>query len=198
MPEPVTDKITAANQAAKSTSQVHPITAIDSKRVWECPWYAVRQDRIHLPNGSEGVYNVVELADAVWVVPMTTSGEIVLLWHYRYPLQTWGWELPSGGGIARPEDVLPTAQRELHEEAGGTATDWRFLMQVSTMKGVGTEHAHLYLATGVTLGSTEHEPAEVMTVHTFPAAEVYRMARGGEIHDGIGVLALLLAEPFLK
>lgn len=174
----------------------NPITTIDSRRVWDCPWYAVRQDRIHLPDGSEGVYNVVELGDAVWVVPVTTSGEIVLLWHYRYPLQKWGWELASGS-VTGGDDVLETAQRELREEAGGTATDWRFLMKVSTVKGIGTEQAHLYLATGVTLGNTEHEPAEVMTVHSFPIGEVYRMARAGEIHDGIGVLALLLAEPFL-
>ena len=175
----------------------HPIYPLESRRVWECPWYAVRQDRIHLPDGSEGVYNVVELADAIWVVPVTTEGEIVLLWHYRYPLRTWGWELPSGGGVHSREEALLAAQRELREEAGGIAADWRFLMQVSTTKGIGTEHAHLFLATGVTLGETEHEPAEVMTVHTFPADEVYRMARSGEIHDGVGVLALLLAEPFL-
>lgn len=195
---PVTNKTTAANQAAKSVPQGHPITAIESHRVWECPWYAVRQDRILLPDGSEGVYNVVELDDAVWVVPVTTDGQIILLWHYRYPIQQWGWELPAGGGIKRAEDALPAAQRELREEAGGTANDWRFLMQVSTTKGIGTEHAHLYLATGVTMGNTEHEPAEVMTVHTFPIDEVYRMARAGEIHDGIGVLALLLAEPFIR
>jgi len=175
----------------------HPITAIDSHRVWECPWYAVRQDRIRLPNGTEGVYNVVELDDAVWVIPVTTSGEIILLWHYRYPLQTWGWEFPSGGGVKSRDEALLAAQRELREEAGGTTSDWRYLMQVSSTKGIGTEHAHLFLATGVTIGSTEHEPAEVMSVHTFPAVEVYRMARAGEIHDGIGVLALLLAEPFL-
>ena len=179
-------------------TETHPITPLDSRRVWECPWYAVRQDRIQLPDGSEGVYNVVELADAVWVVPVTTSGEIILLWHYRYPLQTWGWELPSGGGITRAEDVLTTAQAELLQEAGGTAANWRFLMKVATTKGIGTEYAHLYLATGVTLGSTDHEPAEVMTVHSFPIDEVYRMARAGEIHDGIGVLALLLAEAFIR
>ncbi len=198
MPEPVTNKTTAAKPDANSLTQGHPITALESRRVWDCPWYGVRQDRIQLPNGSEGVYNVIELNDAVWVVPVTTSGEIVLLWHYRYPLKTWGWEFPAGGGVTKPEDALPAAQRELREEAGGIAADWRFLMKVLTMKGTGTEHAHLYLATGVTLGETEHEAAEVMTVHTFPKDEVYRMARAGEIHDGVGVLALLLAEPFLR
>lgn len=175
----------------------HPITSLDSQRAWDCPWYGVRQDRIRLPDGSEGVYNVLELRDAVWVVPVTTRGEIVLLWHYRYPVRRWGWELPSGS-VTPDSNPLATAQGELLEEAGGMATDWRFLMTVSTMKGIGTEQAHLYLATGVTLGVTHHEPAEVMTVHTFPTVEVFRMARAGEIHDGIGVLALLLAESYLK
>jgi len=63
----------------------------------------------------------------------------------------------------------------------------------STMKGIGTEYAHLYLATGVTLGATHHEPAEVMTVHTLSVEQVLAMARTGEIHNAISVLALLLA-----
>jgi ADP-ribose pyrophosphatase len=66
-------------------------------------------------------------------------------------------------------------------------------MKASTMKGIGTEVAHLFLATGVTLGATHHEPAEVMTVHTLPVDQVMRMARAGEIHDAISVLAILLA-----
>lgn len=174
----------------------HPITPIDSRRAWDCPWYGVRQDRIRLPNGDEGVYNVLELPNAVWVVPVTAEGEIVLLRHYRYPLGRWIWEVPAGGA-EKGDDTLATAQRELREETGGEAQEWRFLMQSSTMKGIGTEQAFLYLATGVTLGETAHEPAEVMTVHKFPIAEALRMARAGEIDDAVGVLALLLAEPFL-
>jgi ADP-ribose pyrophosphatase len=170
----------------------HPITAIDSRRAWECRWYSVRQDRINLPDGSESEYNVVELPDAVWVVPVTSAGEVVLLYHYRYPLGAWGWELPSGS-ISPDGDALATAQRELAEEAGGTASEWKFLLRASTMKGIGTEYAHLYLASGVTLGATQHEPAEVISVHTFSVEETLRMARAGEIHDAIGVLALLLA-----
>ncbi|MEO8606391.1 MAG: NUDIX hydrolase [Chloroflexota bacterium] len=170
----------------------HPITAIDSRRAWECRWYSVRQDRINLPNGSEGEYNIVELPDAVWVVPLTTAGEVVLLYHYRYTLGAWGWELPSGS-ISPGDDALATGQRELAEEAGGTASDWKFLLRASTMKGIGTEYANLYLASGVTLGATHHEPAEVITVHTFSIKEAVRMARAGEIHDAISVLALLLA-----
>jgi 8-oxo-dGDP phosphatase len=112
----------------------HPITPIESRRAWDCRWYGVRQDRIRLPDGSEGEYNVVELPDAAWVVPVTDDGHIALLYHYRDPLGAWGWELPSGS-IAAGDTALDTAQRELFEEAGGTATDWRLLMKASTMKG---------------------------------------------------------------
>lgn len=178
------------------TNNAHPIIPLSSRRAWECPWYAVRQDRILLPGGAEGVYNVVEMHDAVWVVPVTAAGDIVLLWHYRYPLKAWGWELPSGR-IDDGQTADETARRELAEEAGGTAVDWRFLLRTPTMKGIGDEYAHLYLATGVTLGATHHEPAEVLTVHTLPAARVLAMARGGDISDAVSCLALLLAEPFL-
>lgn len=178
------------------TNHPHPITPIDSRRAWDCPWYGVRQDRILLPNGSEGVYNVLELPDAVWILPVTTAGEIVLLRHYRYPLQKWIWELPAGH-VETGDEPLESAKRELREETGGEAAEWRFLLKSNTMKGIGTETAHLFLAMGVTLGATAHEPAEVMTVHPFPPTEVLRMARAGEIEDAISVLALLLAEPYL-
>jgi 8-oxo-dGTP pyrophosphatase MutT (NUDIX family) len=172
----------------------HPIVPLDSRRAWECPWYGVRQDRISLPDGGEGVYNVVELPDAVWIVPVTADGQIALLYHYRYPLREWGWELPSGS-ISPGDTPQATAQRELLEEAGGTAEDWRHLMTVNTMKGIGTERAHLFLATRVTLGATHHEPTEVMTVHPLPTPQVIAMAKAGQVADAISILALLLAEP---
>jgi 8-oxo-dGTP pyrophosphatase MutT (NUDIX family) len=176
---------------AKTLRTDRPITPIDSQAAWNCRWYGVRKDRIRLPDGSEGEYNVLELPDAVWVLPITEAGEVVLLHHYRYPLGRWLWELPSGS-ISLVDSPAATAIRELEEEAGGIACDWRTLLTVSTMKGIGTEQAHLFMATGVTLGATDHEPAEVMTIHTFPQAEALRMARAGEIEDAISVLAILL------
>ncbi len=175
----------------------HPITPLDSRIAWECPWYRVRQDRIRLPNGGEGVYNVVEKCDAVWAVPVTPAGEIVLIRNYRYPLREWVWELPSGG-VADGLTPLESAQRELAEEAGGTATEWRLLLRASAMNGIGTEYAYLYLATDVVLGQAEPEPTEAMSVHRVSAAEALRRARAGEINDAVSALALLLAEPYLE
>ena len=51
---------------------------------WSCPWYNVPQDEIITPDGKPGVYNVVQHPGAVWTVPVTAAGEIVLTKTYRY------------------------------------------------------------------------------------------------------------------
>ncbi len=178
------------------TTDRPPFTLIESHIAWECPWYAVRQDRLRLPDGSEGVYNVVHKCDAVWIVPVTPAGEIVLIHNYRHTLGEWCWELPAGG-IKDGQSPLQAAQDELREEVGGTADHWRLLLRVSTMNGLGDEYAHVFLATGVTLGTPHHEPTEVMTVHAVSPARALAMAREGAINDATSVMALLLAAPLL-
>ena len=58
------------------------------------------------------------------------------------------WELPAGK-IDNREPPLQTAQRELAEEAGVTATCWDSLADYVASPGVFTEVVHLYLATGI-------------------------------------------------
>jgi ADP-ribose pyrophosphatase len=170
----------------------HPITRLESRRAWESRWYSIRKDRIQLPGGGTGEYNVVEAGDAVWILPLTAAGEVVLLYQYRYTLGKWIWELPSGG-IERGGDPLEAAQRELLEEAGGSAPNWRFLMRVATMMGIGDQYGYLYQADDVKLGDTAHEPAEVINVHLVPVEQAVAMARAGEIEDAISALMIMLA-----
>ena len=182
---------------AKITPNNHiPITTIDSRIAWDCPWYAVRQDRLRLPDGGEGVYNVVHKNDAAWIVPVTAAGEIVLIYNYRHTLGEWCWELPAGS-LKDGQTPLQAAQEELREEIGAETNDWRFLLKVSTMNGLGDEYAHVFLATGVTPGEPHREPMEIMTAHTVPLAEALAMAQRGEINDAVSVMALLLAAPLL-
>lgn len=61
-----------------------PFQTLSSRTAWSCPWYRVRQDEIRLPDGQTAVYNVVEKPEAVWIIPVTADGEIVLIRTYRY------------------------------------------------------------------------------------------------------------------
>ncbi len=182
--------------AAPMLRDDHPITRIDTKIDWQCRWYHVRKDRIRLPDGGEGEFNIVQMADSVWVVPLTDNGEIVLIRNYRYPLGMWCWELPAGH-IEDGQSAEAAARQELREEAGGTARDIRFLMRVATINGFSDHYGHFFLARGVTLEPPRQERAEVMTVHTLPVDEALSLARTGQMNDAVSVMALLLAEPFL-
>jgi ADP-ribose pyrophosphatase len=165
--------------------------------LWQSGWYNLRQDRLRTPAGDEFTYTLVEHPGAVWVVPITTDGHIVLIWHYRYTVDNWCYEVPAGGlspGLA-PEEV---ARRELLEEVGGTAVDLRYIGQFYTSNGISNEMAHVYLATRVDLGETHREPTELMEIRLVPVEEALRMAREGEISDGPSALALLRCEPLLR
>ena len=177
--------------------QTSPIRSLSSNIVWSCPWYRVRQDEIMLPNGSRGVYNVVEHSGAVWIIPVTAEGEIALLRHFRYTVDDWCWEIPAGGlkpGVSQEE----TAIIELKEEVGGTAGELEYLGHFYTSNGICNEIAHVFLASGVHLGPVSHEPAEIMEVHIKPVDEVLRMAHENEISDGPSALALLLFEDKIR
>jgi ADP-ribose pyrophosphatase len=169
---------------------------VDARRVvWSCPWYAVRRDEIVTPDGEAGVYNVVTKQNAVWIVPLTANGEIVLIYNYRYTVDDWCWEVPAGG-VEGGETPLATAQAELRQEVGGTAVSWQHITDFYVCNGFCDEIAHLFLARDVRLDQTpRRESTEVMEIHRFPRAEALQMARSGQISDGPSALALLLCEP---
>lgn len=175
------------------TKPPSPFLTQGSQIVWSCPWFHVRQDEIILPDGSEGVFNIVQHPGAAWIIPVTADGKIVLLYHYRYTVDDWCWEVPAGG-LMSGRTLEETAIEELEQEVGGKAADVSYVGRFYTANGICDEEAHIFLATGVTLGETYHEPAEVMEIHQLEISEVVSMARSGEISDGPTALAILLAE----
>jgi len=176
-----------------ANSDQSPFRTVTSKVVWSCSWYSIRQDEIILPDGDHGVYNVVQHPGAAWVIPVTSKGFIALLYHYRYTVNDWCWEIP-GGGIKAGQSLEETALAELKEEVGGTASAIEYAGSFYTANGICNEEAHIFIATGVYLGMPDHEPTEIMEVHRKPIKEVLRMAHTNEISDGPTALALLLSE----
>lgn len=170
-----------------------PIEATASRIVWESPWYRIRQDDLRLANGATGMYNVVEMPDCVFVVPVLEDGRIVLIRNYRHTLKEWVWEVPAG--TIKPEQSPEEAvHAELLEEAGGIAEELIFLQKASTMNGIGEQIAYFYLAKGVTLQAQEQEETEFINVHPMPAEEAFRLVFAGKMNDSISITALLLAK----
>ena len=102
------------------------------------------------------------------------------------------WELPAGK-LEPHEPPLSTAQRELAEEAGCSARDWRSLGTCLSSPGVFTEVLHLFLATGIVPAATAHERAEVIEIHWLPLETACEWALASTITDAKTVIGLLRA-----
>ena len=90
---------------------------LDSHVVWQSRWYGLRQDRLVTPTGHEFTYTFIDHPGAVWVVPVTPDGQVVLIWHYRYAVDDWCYEVPAGGllrdrgGRRRRQNPSPKRRR---------------------------------------------------------------------------------------
>src|SRR5579871_6465427 len=125
---------------------------------------SVTTDEVVLPNGHRALLEVVHHPGGAAVVAVDAGQRVCLLRQYRYVAGGWLWELPAGK-LEPHEAAVVTAQRELLEEAGVSATEWHDLGTVLSSPGVFGEVLHLYLARGLSTATAAHEHAEVNEVH---------------------------------
>jgi ADP-ribose pyrophosphatase len=160
--------------------------------------FRIRQDTVRWPDCSTRPYTYVEASAAVFVVPETTLGQIVLIRQVRYTAGDWIWEVPAGGFHdfeGSPEDL---ARRELAEEVGGSGDRFEYIGWFRPGTSLIDQICHIVLARGVRLDcKPKREPAEVIEVHPTSTARALEMARGGAMIDGCSALALLRCEPLL-
>ena len=161
--------------------------------------YRIRRDHVRLPSGVETDYAYMESHGAVWVVPVTDDGQIVLIRQYRYAVDDWVWEVPAGGKHDHVGSDEELARRELGEEVGATCESLQPIGWFYGAVSISTSRCQIFLARGVRLdGSPHREPGEIIEVHPMPIAEALAMARQGQMKDGKSALALLMCEPYLR
>lgn len=154
-------------------------------------------EQVALPNGVEVEMEIVRHPGGAAVVAIDEKQNTCMLRQYRYACDGWVWELPAGK-IDNNEAPLLTAQRELQEEAGRTATKWQSLGHMISSPGVFTEVVHCYLATGLSVCETGHEPEELIEIHWLPFEEAVEWAIDNRINDAKSVIGLLRAQAFLR
>lgn len=168
----------------------NPWTTYGSKNVYENPWISVREDDVLRPDGKPGIYGVVQMKNkAIGVLPIDASGNVYLVGQFRYPLNRYSWEIPEGGCPAG-EDPLAAAKRELLEETGLTAAEWRTLGRAHLSNSVTDEEAHWFLATHLKQGTAQPEGTERFAYRRVQFKEALRMAVSGEITDALSILAI--------
>jgi ADP-ribose pyrophosphatase len=167
------------------------IRTLDTRIVYENRWMRLREDAIRRPDGSDGIYSVVEKPDFVVIIPMEADGRVHLVQQYRYPVGARYWEFPQGSWEQTPKaDPSEVACGELREETGLQATCMVHAGHLFTVYGFSSQGYHVYLATGLQSGDADldHEEQDLVS-RAFPLAEIEQMIRDGEIKDATTVAA---------
>ena len=95
------------------------------------------------------------------------------------------------------EDLEVVARKELLEEIGGVCQQLDYVNCFYANNGVSDIRCDVFLAQRVELHQSKPEDTELIEIHPFPKDDVFRMARAGEITDGMSALSLFLCERFM-
>ena len=157
-------------------------TQVSSKIMYQNPWITVREDQTRDLAGNLGVYSYMESRDSCMIVAVDDKERIYFVRGFRYPSQSFGWELPGGGGDG--EDLLAASKRELEEETGITAQSWDKLGEAYVCNGLMTEKMAVYLARDLSFGGHKEKPGEVFgDMRFFTRDEIDALITQGEIND---------------
>ena len=160
------------------------------RTAYENAWITIWHDEVTRPDGAPGVYGVVHFANlAAGVLVLDESDRVLLVGQHRYALDDWSWEIPEGG-VPAGETALEGARRELLEETGVEAREWRELARLHLSNSVSDELAVLFLATGPTHGIAAPDGTEALEIRWLPFEEALSMTLDGRISDAMTVVAV--------
>ncbi len=169
---------------------------VSGEEVFSGKLLRVRRDLVRLPDGNQSVREYVRHPGAVVMVALFEDGRVLLERQFRYPHGRDFIELPAGK-LEPGEPHLETAQRELLEETGYVASDWRRLGVLHPSVGYTDEAIELFLAKGLTKREARLDDGEFLEVLEVPFAEAIAMVRDGRITDAKSIAGLLWVKSFL-
>jgi ADP-ribose pyrophosphatase len=115
---------------------------------------------------------------------------ILLERQYRHAAQRFLWELPAGR-IDHGESELSAAKRELIEETGYTASEWRPILKYYASPGFVDETMAIYMARNLKRGKAQPEADERIQHSLVSLSNALKMLKKGTIQDGKTAIGLL-------
>jgi ADP-ribose pyrophosphatase len=172
-------------------------TTVDSRKVFDGGLLHVRVDKVRLPNGHFSTREYIEHQGAATVLAFVDERTVLLERQYRYPLRRHFIELPAGK-IDPGEEPLQTAQRELKEECGYEAAQWRHLTTLHPCIGYADERIELYLARDLKHVGAKLDEDEFLEVFAITVEEALEWVRQGRITEPKAITGLLWAEKLMR
>jgi 8-oxo-dGTP pyrophosphatase MutT (NUDIX family) len=153
-----------------------PWRVLSSRVVMSDPWLTLRADTCETVEGARiDPFYVIETADVVAVIAISTDDQLVLVRQYRHGYGATTLEIPAGR-VDQDEDPVKAGLRELGEETGYRGGHARVLRTYSPNTLRYANRVHVVLVEGVSLGvDRQDDPRERIEVVTWP------LARAGDL-----------------
>ena len=157
----------------------------------------VRADKVRMPDNNLAEREVVIHPGAVAVLALDDAFQVLVIRQYRHPVKRLLWEIPAGLRDVSGEPTWATARRELLEEAGYRARDWRVLVDYYSSPGFSTERLRIFLARDLEFVPEAErdfvpEDEETQLVSAWlPLDEAVRRVFAGELHNGPAALGIM-------
>jgi len=159
---------------------------INSKIVYETPWIKVREDDVIQPDGKKSAYTFLDTPESCMVVAMDLAEKsVILINEYRYPIGQTIWQFPSGV-IEQDLSPLKNAKKELFEETGVSAKEWKKIGEIYSFPGKTTNLLHVFLATDLDLNGLKINQEGNESIHEIKKislVNIKKMVKDGTINS---------------
>jgi len=172
---------------------------LSTKIVYKNQWLQLREDTVIRPDGKKGKYSIVERPPVNFIIASDQKGSIFFIKEYRYPIKKTIIQLPAGT-TDKNDDYLSSAKKELFQETGIKAKNWKKLGKFYIGPGHENIYANVFLATNLNISqlnkSVKADDELILKVIKLPIIKIKQLINSGKIECGISLAALNLY--FLK
>jgi 8-oxo-dGTP pyrophosphatase MutT (NUDIX family) len=172
----------------------NPWKIISSKEYYDNPWVKMIEHQVINPVDKPGIYSVVHFKNyAICILPLDEDYNTWIVGQFRLPISEYSWEIPEGGGPLNI-DPLESAKRELKEECGIEASEWKEIATCYLSNSGTDEKAFIYIAKQLSYHSSKPEETEVLQVQKIPFNTLYGMVMNNKIMDAPTIITVLKAK----
>jgi ADP-ribose pyrophosphatase len=177
------------------TADSTKVHVLSSKIVHTAPVFKVTQDEVIEPSGVQVRRDIIRHPGSVVVLALDETKKkpsVLLIRQYRYAADQELWELPAGR-IDEGENTLTAAKRELAEETGYSAREWKLALYYYASPGFLDETMSIFAARDLRKGKATPEEDEFITCKFVPLAKAVQWVMSGKLQDGKAIAGVLWA-----
>jgi ADP-ribose pyrophosphatase len=190
----------SARASKKTKSPMKSVSArevrvLSSKVLYNSPVFQLTTDELIEPSGMEVRRDVIRHPGSVVILAIDErkpEPSVLLIRQYRYAANQELWELPAGR-IDEGEDALTAAKRELAEETGYSAKEWKLALYYYASPGFLDETMSLFAARDLRKGKATPEEDECIISKLVPLRKAVQWVMSGKVLDGKAISGVLWA-----